>query len=208
MRSANFTITIIIGYICFFSFQPSAYANETFSYDIPELDEQGIYESINQSNHQYTLLYCYNFWCGWCKKKLVSFKDIADNYDMDFCVMLTNRATDSLFVLESKKEIQAIDSTISKFCVLSDSYYETKLRDRTPMYKRKGLFLIYNGRKEGNKYIRFIEQFIPEGFNNDPCTPKMIVIKKNEGIVFVNEGNKETLFSEDDRQRLEHVLTK
>lgn len=173
---------------------------------IPALDAEGLQQLANQSDAEYTMLYCYSALCSWANQSYPFFKSVADKYDFDFVVLLKDRATDSIMTQISINRLHQLDSSLASIVMLSDSLYDIEYRDLPPISKRKSMFQAYGGPKEGNKYINYVDKYIPTEFNHDAATPKMILYKKNKGIVFVNEGYDQEEFEKKDRIRLEQTI--
>lgn len=173
---------------------------------IPTPDAAGLQQLANQSAAEYTMLYCYSALCSYANQSYPFFKSVADRYGFDFVVMLKDRATDSIMTQISINRLHQLDSTLTNIVMLSDSLYDIEYRYLPPVSRRKSMFHAYGGPKEGNKYINYVDNYIPEEFNHDAATPKMILYKKNTGIVFVNEGYNQEEFDEKDRIRLEQTI--
>lgn len=179
----------------------------SITYDsIPTLDAEGLQQFANHSDAEYTMLYCYSALCSWANQSYPFFRSVADKYGFDFVVLLKDRATDSIMTQTSINKLHLLDSSLTRIVMLSDSLYDIEYRYLPPVSKRKSMFHAYGGPKEGNKYINYVDNYIPEGFNHDAATPKMILYKKNTGIVFVNEGYDEQEFYDKDRFRLEQTI--
>ena len=157
---------------------------ENFSYDIPVVNAEQIQEIVDSSSCRYSVFCTYSKYCDFCQQDFPNVFQYCTTLPVDFYILFHVRERDSLYIYSSMKEIQKLDSSFNNFVVLSDSLYDEPYRN---MSNKKGIFVIYGGPIEGNKYINFCDNYIPEGFNRDCITPKLIMYEKNKGIVFVNE---------------------
>ena len=154
------------------------------SYDIPVVDAQQIQELADSSSYNYSIFCTYSKYCDFCQQDFPKVFQYCTTLPVDFYILFHVRATDSLYIYSCIKKIQKLDSSFNNFVILSDSLYDLQYRN---LSNKKGIFVIYGGPIEGNKYINFCDKYIPDDFNQDAITPKLIMYKKNQGIVFVNE---------------------
>lgn len=157
---------------------------EKISYDIPVVDAQQIQELVDSSSYNHSIFCTYSKYCDFCQQDFPKIFQYCTTLPVDFCILFHVRATDSSYIYSCIKEIQQLDSSFNNFVILSDSLYDLQYRN---IDNKKGIFKIYGGPIEGNKYINFCDKYIPDGFNRDCISPKLIMYKKNQGIVFVNE---------------------
>lgn len=157
---------------------------ERISYDIPTVDASLMQEIADSSSYEYTAFTTYSKYCDFCQEDFPKVFAFCKTLPIDLYVLFIVRANDSSYIYSCMKEIQKLDTAFSNFVLLSDSLYDEPYRN---ISNQKGIFKIYGGPVEGNKYINFCDKYIPDGFNRDCIAPKLIMYKKNQGIVFVND---------------------
>ena len=176
------------------------------SYNIPELNAEELQQMADTSAAEFTMYCTYSKYCDFCKEEFPKVFRYCKSLPIHFNVLFQVRATDSTYIYMCMKEIQKLDSSFNNFVVLSDSLYDEQYRH----IEQKGLCKHYGGTVEGNKYVNYVEKYIPDQFNHECATPKLILYKKNEGIVFVNRFEMEngdlTSLSSFDKAELERIV--
>lgn len=209
-------LTIVFGIFLLLS---SCNSPETYnSYCIPELTGEELQQLADSNELEYTMFCTYSHYCDFCREEFPKVFHFCDSLPIHFYVLFPVRATDSAYIYNSMKEIQALDSTFNHFVVLSDSLYDEQYRHRITkdidkQYKQieqKSRFGYYRGTIEGNKYINYIEKYIPTRFSHECSSPKLILYKKNDGIVFVNRFEIDdpdlTSLSRSDQWKLKQII--
>ena len=176
------------------------------SYNIPELNAEELQQLADSNEQEYTMFCTYSKYCDFCEEEFPKVFRYCTHLPIHFYVLFQVRATDSIYIYTCMKDIQKLDSSFCDFVVLSDSLYDEQYRH----IEQRGLFRHYGGSVEGNKYINYVEKYIPTQFNHECATPKLILYKKNGGIVFVNNFEMEngvmTSLSLSDKAKLERVI--
>lgn len=176
------------------------------SYNIPELNAEELQQLADSNEQEYTMFCTYSKYCDFCEEEFPKVFRYCTHLPIHFYVLFQVRATDSIYIYTCMKDIQKLDSSFCDFVVLSDSLYDEQYRH----IEQRGLFRHYGGTVEGNKYINYVEKYIPTRFNHECATPKLILYKKNGGIVFVNNFEMEngvmTSLSLSDKAKLERVI--
>ena len=178
------------------------------SYNIPELDAEQLQQMADTNELDYTMFCTYSYYCDFCQEEFPDVFKFCTSLPIHFNVLFTVRATDSTYIYMCMKEIQKLDSTFNNFVILSDSLYDEQYRH---ISQTKWIFKRYGGPIEGNKYINYVEKYIPARFSHVCATPKLILYKRNEGIVFVNRfeiDGKETSLSTSDQWELKCITNK
>ena len=177
------------------------------SYDVPELNAEELQQLADSNEQEYTMYCTYSKYCDFCKEEFPIVFRYCTSLPIHFYVLFQVRATDSTYIYACMKDIQRLDSSFNNFVVLSDSLYDEQFRH---IESNKGLFRHYGGTVEGNKYVNYVTNYIPDQFNHECATPKLILYRKNEGIVFVNNFDTEngvlTSLSSSDRAELERIV--
>lgn len=176
------------------------------SYNIPELNAEELQQLADSNEQEYTMFCTYNKYCDFCEEEFPKVFRYCMHLPIHFYVLFQVRATDSIYIYTCMNEIQKLDSSFCNFVVLSDSLYDEQYRH----IEQRGLFKHYGGTVEGNKYINYVEKYIPSQFNHECATPKLILYKKNGRIVFVNNFEEEngilTSLSSSDKGVLERII--
>lgn len=196
-------LIIVVGVLLLLS---SCNSPETYnSYCIPELTGEELQQLADSNELEYTMFCTYSYYCDFCKEEFPKIYQFCDSLPIHFYVLFHVRATDSAYIYMCMKEIQKLDSSFNNFVILSDSLYDEQYRH----VEQKGLLKYYAGPIEGNKYINYIEKYIPDRFSQVCTTPKLILYKKGEGIAFVNRyeiDGEETSLSNADKWELEDLI--
>ena len=175
---------------------------------IPEMTIESINEHVNKADKEFTCLYCYSYHCDWCDYHLPFVLSLLKDFNnINFTLLIIDRASDTIDISNCINHIikQDLCINMNNIQILSDSLYNREYRYLKPQSTKRFL-RIYGGRKEGNKYINFIEKFIPTGLNKEPIEPKVIICKKNGGVVFTNSGDEHAWFSKEDEKLLKQIL--
>lgn len=176
-----------------------------FTYTIPNLEAEELQYVADTNKLEYTMFCTYSYYCDFCREEFPKVFQFCDSLPMNFYVLFHVRTTDSTYIYTCMKEIQKLDSSFNNFVILSDSLYDEQYRH----VEQKGLFRHYGGTIEGNKFINYIDNYIPKRFSHEYSTPKLILYKKGEGIVFVNRfeiDGEETSLSNADKWELEDII--
>ncbi len=209
---------VSIGILLLFGMQSCSVPETHISYCIPELTGEEMQQLADTNDLEYTMFCTYSHYCDFCKEEFPKIFRFCDSLPIQFYVLFPVRAIDSIYIYNNIKEIQAIDSSFHHFAVLSDSLYDvlyrqTKQKDIDKQYRKieqKSRFGYYRGTIEGNKYINYIEKYIPARFSHECSSPKLILYKKGEGIVFVNRFEIDnpdlTCLSRSDRWKLKQII--
>ncbi len=205
MIKQPFILHIGISILCTICLLSCSSEEKHVTYAVPELNAEELQQLAETSELDYTMFCTYSKYCDYCQKEFPKVFQFCNSLPIHFYVLFHVRATDSTYIYMCMKEIQKLDSSFNNFIILSDSLYDEKYRHIV----QKGLFVHYGGPVEGNKYINYIEKYIPKRFNHECSTPKLILYKKGEGIVFVNRfeiDGEETSLSAADKWELEDII--
>ena len=153
---------------------------ENISYTITSVMPEDIIHIADSGNAKYTAICTYQHYCTYCREDFPRMFSFCDTMPINFYVLFTARESDSAYVYESIQAIKKYDNSFDNFLILSDSLYEPDNRTR----KKFCIFKEYGGSRESQKHIKYVENYLPAGFDDGCYTPRLFLYKKGEGIVF------------------------
>ena len=177
---------------------------QKLSYTITSVMPEEITAIADSGDEEYTAICTYQHMCTFCREDFPRMFFFCDTTPVNFYVLFTVRESDSSYIYESMQAIKEYDAAFNKFLILSDSLYEPDNRTR----KKFIIFQEYGGPREGQKHIKFVDEYMPAGFDDGCYTPRLFLYKKGEGIVFVThyDEQEETCFPQQDIEQLMNII--
>ena len=177
---------------------------QKLSYTITSVMPEEIAAIADSGDEEYTAICTYQHMCTFCREDFPRMFFFCDTTPVNFYVLFTVRESDSSYIYESMQAIKEYDAAFNKFLILSDSLYEPDNRTR----KKFIIFQEYGGPREGQKHIKFVDEYMPAGFDDGCYTPRLFLYKKGEGIVFVThyDEQEETCFPQQDIEQLMNII--
>ncbi len=177
---------------------------QKLSYTITSVMPEEIAEIADSGDEEYTAICTYQHMCTFCREDFPRMFFFCDTTPVNFYVLFTVRESDSSYIYESMQAIKEYDAAFDKFLILSDSLYEPDNRTR----KKFIIFKEYGGPIEGQKHIKFVDEYLPAGFDDGCYTPRLFLYKKGEGIVFVThyDEQEETCLPQQDIEQLMNII--
>ncbi len=172
-------------------------------YTVISVMPEDIIDIADSSNTEYTAICTYQYICDLCREEFPIIYNFCDTLPISFFVLFTVRESDSIYICESIQEIRKLNANFNNFLILSDSLYD--IENRKP---HKTLFKEYGGPREGQKHIKYVDNYIPDTFDKGCYTPRIFLYKKNQGIVFATKYNEEeeTCFSSQDIAQIVDII--
>lgn len=174
------------------------------SYSIRSVMPEDIKTFADSNKCEYTAICTYQKMCPLSVKEFPRILDFCDSIALDLYVLFTVRESDSLYIYESIEEIKKHNSTFNNFMILNDSLYDSDNKVR-----KKILFKEYGGPREGQKYIKYVDSFLPSHFDNGCYTPRLFLYRKGKGIIFATQyyEDEKTCFSNHDIEQIIHIVS-
>lgn len=177
---------------------------ENISYTITSVMPEEIAAIADSGDEEYTAICTYQHLCTFCREDFPRMFSFCDTMPINFYVLLTSRESDSSYIYESMQAIKECNASFDNFLILSDSLYEPDNRTRKKFF----IFKEYGGPRESQKHIKYVENYLPERFEDGCYTPRLFLYKKGEGIVFAThyDEQQETCLPQQDIEQLIDII--
>ena len=144
---------------------------QKLSYTITSVMPEEIAAIADSGDEEYTAICTYQHMCTFCREDFPRMFFFCDTTPVNFYVLFTVRESDSSYIYESMQAIKEYDAAFDNFLILSDSLYEPDNRTR----KKFIIFKEYGGPIEGQKHIKFVDEYLPAGFDDGCYTPRLFL---------------------------------
>lgn len=177
---------------------------KNISYSVTSVMPEEIATIADSGNAEYTAICTYQYMCTFCREDFPRMFSFCDTLPIDFYVLFTCRVSDSSYIYESMQAIKKYDTSFDRFLILSDSLYDPENRTR----KEFRFFKEYGGPIEGQKYIKYVDSYIPVGFDKGCYTPRLLLYQRGKGIVFAShyDEQEETCLPQHDIEQLVNII--
>lgn len=177
---------------------------KNISYSVTSVMPEEIATIADSGNAEYTAICTYQHACPFCREDFPRMFSFCDSLPINFYVLFTGRESDSSYIYESMQAIKKCYPSFDRFLILSDSLYDPEYRTRKDFL----FFRAYGGPREGQKYIKYVENYLPDGFDDGCYTPRLFLYKKNKGIVFVShyDEQEDTCLPQQDVEQIANII--
>lgn len=174
------------------------------SYSVTSVMPEDIQAIADSCNEEYTAVCSYEHMCAFCREDFPRVFAFCDTMPVNFYVLFVVRECDSVYIHESIQAIKKYDESFDNFLILSDSLFD-------PENKKRRNFLFfkeYGGHREGQKYIKYVDNYVPAGFDDGCYTPRLFLYRKRDGLVYVTHYDEQenTCLPQQDIKELTHII--
>lgn len=179
---------------------------EKITYSVTSVMPEEIATIADSGKAEYTAICTYQHACSFCREDFPRMFTFCDTMQVNFYVLFTARESDSSYIYESIQAIKKCDPSFDRFLILSDSLYEPENRTRKDFL----FFREYGGPREGQKHIKYVDNYLPVGFDKDCYTPRLLLYQRGKGIVFAShyDEQEDTCLPQQDIKQLVYILRK